>query len=241
MGVGEPIERRYRAKAARRPILFWWQAFFLLGVVLLLWSQLPLTAVLFEARVIRPLPEAHAAYVVLEPGYAVQAFKKSLTAWTLSGSGAKIAPGLDIGGVDLGCALRPPEYLEQGALYPGVWQPSVVDPLTQRLPVDLRLPAEGKAQGAARLPTLHTGVHIVLAKALEAARYTFPAENNMPPERSGYCRFYLETGADGAVEHVLLLTVRSLGAAVFERALLRGHATGAARGTVELYWLLPKS
>jgi hypothetical protein len=240
MGVNEPGVRRYRAKAARRPVLFWWQAFLLLGVVLLLWSQLPLTAVLFEARVIPPLPEAHAAYVTLDPAYAAQAFKKSLTDWTLSGTGDKLAPGLDIGGMDLGSALQPPEYLEQGARYPGVWQPAAVEPLAQRLPDDLRLPSEGKAPEALRQPELLPGVRTVLAKELEAARFTFPAEADAPPERSGFCRFYLETGADGAVEHVLLLTARSLGASVFERLLLRGHASGAARGFVELTWSFPK-
>ena len=232
------IRKRYQAKAARRPFLYWWQAFVVLGAVVMLWSQLPLTAILYDARAIPPLPEARAAYVALDPAYASQALKKSLTAWTLGGGGEKRAPGLELGNIDLENPLQRPDYLEQGASFPGVWHPSAVRPLAQRLP-DLRVSSEARVQPA-RLPEAVAGVRVVLSSGLESVRFSFSEKQEAPPERAGLCRFYVETGADGSVEHVLLLTARVPGAAVFERALLRGRAEGAGRGFVEISWSLPK-
>lgn len=239
MDAQEQNRQRYRAKAARRPLLYWWQAFVLLGAMALLWYQLPLTAVLYEARSVPSLPEPRAAYVALDPAYAAQAFKKSVTGWTLGGGGEKRAPGLDLGGINLESSLQQPEYLEQGARFPGVWQPSVVRPLPQVLP-EVQRPSlpEPRLPAPPRKP--ETGVRIALSPALESTKFLFPAKQEVPQERNGGCRFYVETGDDGAVEHVLLLTARSAGAAVFERALLKGRASKAACGFVELYWAFPK-
>ncbi len=230
---------RYRAKAARRPFLFWWQAFFLFGVVVLLWSQLPVTAVLFEPRSVPPLHEPRAAYVLLDGKYAAQAFKKSLTAWTLGGAGGGQALGLELGGIDLGAAHPEPEYLKQGMRYPGEWQPSAVKPLPLRLP-DVRPSVVASWPSASPAREAPPGVRLAVSRALEAAAFACPVEEDPPPERSGHCRFYVETGADGAVEHVLLLSARTLGASVFERTMLRGRATGAARGFVDVDWSFPK-
>ncbi|MEI7901048.1 MAG: hypothetical protein WCK89_12420, partial [bacterium] len=143
--------RRYRAKAARRPILFWWQAFLLLGSILFLWQQLPMAAVLFEARVVPPLHEPHAAYVMLDPAYAAQVFKKAMMAWTLSDKGEKLSPGMDFAVAELEPALQPPEFLEQGACYPGVWQPAAVEPLVQPLP-EMTVPLAGDVSATAVTP-----------------------------------------------------------------------------------------
>lgn len=240
MGEQGQIRQRYRAKAARRPLLYWWQAFVLLGAVVLLWSQLPLTAILYEPRPVPPLHEARAAYVTLDPAYAAQAFKKSLTEWTLVRSDKQQASGLELGNIDLESALSAPEYLEQGACYPGEWQPSVVRPLRQRLP-DVVVPSAAEVRPPERLRGSDTGVRVSVSPALEAVKLSFPAvKPDNGAERSGQCRFYVETGADGAVEHVLLLTAQSPGAAYFERALLKGRAAGAARGFVEVNWSLAK-
>jgi hypothetical protein len=240
MDVQEQNKQRYRARAARRPVLYWWQAFLVLGTVVFLWSQLPLTAVLYEARTVPPLPEAHAAYVELDPAFAAQAFKKSLSAWTLGVGGGKLVPGLDLGGIDMENTLQPPEYLEHGAYFPGVWQPASVLPLAQRVP-EVRVPSVADGQVPSRLSEREAGVHVVLSSALQSIKLSFPFKQELPPERSGQCRFYVETGKDGTVEHVLLLTAGSPGAAFFERALLRGRANGAGCGFVDLYWMFTKS
>ncbi len=227
--------QRYRAKAARRPILFWWQAFLLLAAILFLWSLLPVAAVLFEARVVPPLSEPHAAYVTLDPAYAAQVFKKTMMAWTLGSTGEKLSPGMDVALAELDHALPPPEFLEQGARYPGVWQPSAVEPLAQRLP-EMNVPLAGDASASAAWPLPPQGVRAVLDQALSAAAFVFPVPKNHVPERSGHCRYYVETEADGTMAHMLLLSPRTEAVAVFEQALLRGRARGAARGFVDLYW-----
>ena len=238
--TGEKIQR-YRAKAARRPILFWWQAFLLLGVAALLWSQLPVSALLYEVRVIPPLPEAHVSYVTLDPAYAAQVFTKTMMAWTLSDQGEKLASGMDLGTVELDSGIRPPEFLEQGARYPGSWQPAAVYPLAQRLP-EVTVPLAVDASVFTRLPEVPHGVRIELDQALTAAAFSFPVpKDDKVPVHNGHCRFYLETEADGAVVHLLLLTPRTESVAVFEQALLRGQARGSARGVVELFWKHPKS
>jgi hypothetical protein len=227
--------QRYRAKAARRPILFWWQAFLLLGGTLFLWSRLPVAAVLFEARVVPPLSEPHAAYVTLDPAYAAQVFKKTMMAWTLGGKGEKLSPGLDIALAELDHALQPPEFLVQGSRYPGVWRPSAVEPLAQRLP-EMKMPFSGEPSAAAGVPLPPQGIRAVLDSALAAAAFSFPVPTNRLPERSGHGRYYLETDADGLVAHVLLLSSRTEAMPVLEQALSRGQARGAARGFVELLW-----
>jgi len=239
MEEGKQSAPRFKAKASRRPFLFWWQAFFVLSVTVLLWSQLPLTAVRFEARKLPPLPEAHAAYVVLDPHYAAHAFKKSLTAWTSGGASERLSPGLEIGGFDLGNARQPPEYLEQGRRYPGVWQPWTVAPLGVSLPDVFVASATASENVSTNLP--HQGMRIELGKMLRESSFTFPVLNKELPERMGHCRFYVETESDGTVVHLLLLTPRTPSAAAFELMLFRGHASGAARGSVDLYWMFPKS
>ena len=196
MEVGSHSVQRYKARAARRPILFWWQAFFLLAVMVFLWSQLPVTAILFEARVIPSLPGSHAAYVVLDPKYAAAAFKKSLTAWTSGGTAGKMAPGMEIGGIDLGNALHPAEYLEQGERYPGVWQPLAVSPLPVRLP-DVCVPCAVEASADLKVSAPPQGARLELDRALATAAFAFPIANDALTERAGHCRFYVETEKDG--------------------------------------------
>lgn len=230
--------QRYRARAARRPFLFWWQAFFLLGVVLLLWSQLPVTAVLYETRVFAPLPAARASYVVLTPAYAAQALARTRTSWA-AGAQGKVAAEIELGAVDLREELKPPAFLEQGARYPGAWLPAEVEPLPQPLP-DLGVSTVPAAPAAVRWPAEPQGVRPVVDRALAAADFTFPLPAGPLPERTGACRFYLETEADGSVAHLLLLSPWNGSATVLEQALARGRARGAARGFVELSWSFPK-
>jgi len=241
MSMDATVEKvqRYRAKAARRPILFWWQAFLLLGVAALLWSQLPVTALLYEVRVIPPLPDAHVSYVTLDPAYAAHVFTKTMMARSLSGQGEKLESGIDLGTVEMDSGTQPPEFLEQGARYPGSWQPAEVYPLVQRLP-DVTVPVDVGASVFTRLPEAPHGVRTELDQTLTAAAFSFPVPSgDKVPARDGHCRFYLETEPDGTVVHLLLLTPRTESVAVFEQALSRGQARGAARGVVELFWKYP--
>ena len=230
---------RYRAKAARRPVLFWWQAFLLLGVAVLLWCQLPMTAVFYEPRVFPPLPAAHAAYVTLDPAYAAQTVRKTVMAWTLGGTAEKRAAGSDFGLDELNDALQPPGFLDQGVRYPGVWRPAEVNPLAQRLG-EVEVPSAGGPPTAAPLPAPPQGVRVVPDAALAAVAFTAVPQKAALSGREGHGRFYVETGADGAVEHVLVFSPKTDAVAALERALLRGRATGAARGFVDVYWKLQK-
>ena len=94
MGRHNQSGKRFRARAARRPLRFWWQPFALLGVTVLLWSHLPVNAVLFEPRVLAPPPEPRAAYVVLAPEEAAQALANMRASWGTSGSAADIELGV---------------------------------------------------------------------------------------------------------------------------------------------------
>jgi hypothetical protein len=111
--------------------------------------------------------------------------------------------------------------------------------LAQRLP-EMSAPLAVDPSAVAGASARPQGVQVVLDQALKAAAFSFPVPSNAVTERSGHCRYYLETEADGTVAHVLLLSARTESVAVFERALARGATRGAARGVVELYWSFPK-
>lgn len=239
MVEGGQTAGRYRAKAARRPLLFWWQAFFLLGVVVLIWSQLPMTAVFYEPRVFPPLPEAQASYVTLDPAYAAQAFRKTVMAWTLGGAAGKRTSGLEFGLDALNDVLQPPVFLEQGVRYPGVWTPAEVEQLAVR-PGEVEVPSAGGEPAVKPLPAPPQGIRVMPDAALAAAAFKVPTDEVELPEREGHGRFFVETGEDGAVEHVLAFPPRTAAVAVLTRSLLRARATGAARGFVDVYWKLTK-
>jgi hypothetical protein len=100
----------------------------------------------------------------------------------------------------------------------------------------MKMPLPGEPPAAAGVPLAPQGIRAVLDSALAAAAFSFPVPTNRLPERSGHGLYYLETDADGLVAHVLLLSPRTEAMPVLERALSRGQARGAARGTVELLW-----
>lgn len=231
MGRHNPSGERFRARAARRPLRFWWQPFALLGVTVLLWSHLPVNAVLFEPRVLAPTPEPRAAYVVLAPEEAAQALANMGASWGTSGTAADI----ELGVFDVPEEQNPPVFLEQGARYPGVWQPALIEPLAQALP-EIGVAAFPEDPFACPLPAVRTGVVAVVSETLRNADFSFVPPPGPLPVRSGMCRFFVETDAAGAVTHVLLLTPAHEAAAALERALQRGTAHGEAHGLVTLTW-----
>lgn len=231
--------QRYTAKAARRPIRFWWQPFMLLGLLVFLWCQLPLTAVLYEARSLPRATDARAAYVLLDAAYAAHAFRNSVSVWTSGIVGMKQSQDPELGGIDLSNATFAPEYLEQGRCYPGSWSPAKVRVLDMSLP-DVAAFAPSSGSNVLVPPLPFQGVRIQPDASLRRSVFAVPSFDGTPPERSGHSRFYVETGADGTTEHVLLLTTRTPGAALFEHLLLKGRAKGEARGFVEVDWFFAK-
>jgi len=239
METGENSVQHYRARAARHPVRFWWQPFFLLGIMILLWSQLPVASVLFETRIFSPLPEPRASYVALDPAYAAQTFKKMRMTWTLGRTAEKSAAEMELGAFELTKALQPPSFLEQGSRYPGLWQPAEVYALPQKLP-DIGVSSVSDAPSRMKWPEPPQGIRTTLDQMLSAAKFAFPLPKETLPEHAGYCRFYLETDADGSVAHLLLLSPWTVSAGLFERALLRGRAQGATRGFVDCAWSFSK-
>ncbi len=224
--------KRFKARAARRPVRFWWQAFALLGLSTMLWWQLPVDAVLFEPRRLAPPPEPRAAYVILAPEEAAQALANMRASWTPPGG---VAADIELGVFDVIEEQRPPVFLEQGARYPGVWEPAAVEPLAQTLPaIDAATFPEDPF--VRPLPEARTGVVAVVSGSLRDAGFTFTPPTDPLPVRSGESRFFVETDAAGAVVHVLLLTPASEATAMLERALQRSAARGEARGQVILAW-----
>lgn len=236
MVTGGQLGHRYRAKPARRPLLFWWQAFALLGIVVLLWWQLPVAAVLFEARAFPPLPAPHAAYAVLDPAYAAQVFKGIQSSWARGGQADRPSFELDLGFVDLADRLAAPSFLEQGARYPVQWQPSPAERLAYRLPpVEMAAAEVRPVVSVARQPF---GVKVFADVRLSEASFKASVQaEDLGGHPAGHVRLYVETGGDGGVEHVLILQPQGgAGYASLVRAMKRGRATGAARGVVDVFW-----
>jgi len=219
--------------------LFWWQSFALLALILFLWSRLPMAAVFFEPRAVPLLPAPHAAYVVLDAKFATAAFKKSLTTWMSGGASERLALGMESAAIDFLDAPKAPEFLAQGKLYPGVWSPSAIVPLSDWLP-DLAAPSSAETVSSLKNKVQPQGVRIELNPVLKEVAFSFPTSAETLTERAGHCRFYVETEKNGAVAHILLLSARTPGAAFFERMLFRGHASGAAGGMVDIMWSFPK-
>jgi hypothetical protein len=224
--------KRFRARAARRPLRFWWQAFALLGLSTMLWWQLPVDAVLFEPRMLAPPPDPRAAYVILAPEEAAQALANMRASWAAPGG---VAADIELGVFDVIEEQRPPVFLEQGVRYPGVWAPAAVEPLAQTLPA-INAATFPEDPFVRPLPDARTGVVAVVSGSLRDVGFTFAPPTDPLPVRSGESQFFVETDAAGAVVHVLLLSPVSEATAVLERALKRSAAHGEARGQVILAW-----
>ncbi|MDD4101128.1 MAG: hypothetical protein PHU80_00670 [Kiritimatiellae bacterium] len=228
--------RRFRAKASRRPVLFWWQAFAILGITIFLWSGLPVSAVFYSPRKFAPLPSPRASYVVLEPSEALKMLRKARSDW-MGGDGGVLSPAfaIDLGLDELRDKLPPPSFMEQGSSFSEGWRPAAVEPLSLRLS-EVPVPSViCKVNEPERLDSL-SGVRLLPDSSLSDSAFKADLELLEMPGREGHARFYVETGIDGSVEHVLAIPPLTTGGAVIERALLRGKAKGAARGFVEVYW-----
>ena len=232
--------QRYRARGARRSGRFWWQPLALTGLIVPLWGALFSEARLNGARAFPPPPEPRAAYVVMAPGEAAKALAGMRAAWRVT-EGERRTTQLDMGMFDLRDEPAPPAFLEQGAIYPGVWRPAEILQIPPHMP-DISVSAlSGAEAGALPVPARQRrGLVAAYSKSLEDAGFSAAFPDAGLPELAGECRFHIETDEAGAVAHVLLLSPASAASGILERALARGNAKGAARGVVTLLWSFPK-
>ncbi len=217
-------------------MLFWWQAFAILGITVFLWSGLPTGAVFYGTRRFAPLPDARAAYVVLDPSAALRILREARSDW-MAGSGGAIATSfaIDLGLAGLRDGLPPPAFLEKGGGPAAEWRPAAVETLPRRVSA---VPAPS-VSGVCRGPDGSgppEGVRLLADPGLAKLSFAAEFDAGKVPGEEGHARFYVETGEDGRVAHVLAMTPLANGVAVIERALLRGRADGAGRGFVEVYW-----
>jgi len=226
----------FQARFFRRPILFWWQPFALVGMTALLFSELRIPS---PAPRTPPPQTSAVAYVTLDPEYAAQRFKRSLAAWTAGREERQNIPGLDLRALDSGKGLGAPEFLEQSSVFPSDRPPLALAALPATLSAIAIPPYTPHQQPAPPKP--QEGLFIAPSPALTAAgfAFTFPAEE-LKALRSGECRFYVETGPEGNVLHTLLLSAPAPTTLPIERALMRGRAQGAASGTVTIRWSYTK-
>ncbi len=229
--------KSYRARPARRALQYWLQPFALLFFILLLGRLLPVSAVLYESREVQPLPAAQVAYVSIEPDYGMEILRSSMQTWRRSNLGGDGPDGMSMEEVDLADPLSPPLFLEQGALYPGVWTPGVITPLAQSLPALLyATETENRYGNLAAIRQKQTGIHSAVDAPLRTAQFALPPAGLPEMPGAGRCRFYVETLEDGSVAHVLCLNSSVKDVAALERMLYLGRSQGAVQGEIEIWW-----
>jgi len=226
----------YQIRFKRRPILYWWQTGALLGFVALLFLEIPFVSITRQAfSITPPLPDPTVAYVTLDPDYAAQLFKRSLSAW-MTGRAKKQTSGLDLSALDFDNGLGVPDFLEQSGVLPSDRQPLDIAALPATF-AEISIQPVTPVANAARYRKPQEGLFIEMSPTLVAAKFTFPSnELKAMKERSGECRFYVETDTEGNAAHVLLRSKPSPDTFPIERALMRGRAQGAVNGTVDIRW-----
>ena len=231
----------YRPRSTYRPFLFWWQAVTLFAAFILLVGMLVGRVSRSSVSIIAmPLPEPTATYVTLAPDYAAQLFKRSLTTWMTGRDGKQNISELDLRVLDFDNGLPAPAFLEQRTVLPDSLQPVAAATLPVTF-AEIPVPSAAPAKATPPPQRAKEGLFIEVPPALVAAGFTFPSnELKAMKERSGECRFYVETDAEGNVAHVLLRSKPSPETVTIEHSLMRGRAHGAANGTVDIRWSFAK-
>ena len=227
---------KYRARAAKKPLQFWLQPFLLLLIVVLLWRQLPVSAVMYKTRLVQPLPSAHVFYVNLDPAFATEVLRASMQAWRRTEFGGG-GDAISFEEVEAFEPLGPPQLLEQGSVYPGKWTPGDVTPLAQTLP-ELLYRSDTESLYPSNF-MVQKGARVFLDPVLKKAGFIFPKVALSQLPGTGSARFSVETGDDGCVVHVLTLDPDVKSAASVERLLYRGVSKKAVRGEVQVMWRNP--
>ena len=235
------LKRDFQKKFKRRPILFWWQPFAALVIVALLFSNVPVSSIWRQTLTLAvPLSSPTAAYVTVDPDYAAQLSKHSLATWMTGQTQKPNRPGLDLGALDFDDKLGAPDFLEQGDVTQSSRPPMMLAALPVAL-AEIVIPPAAPAPKVVFPRKSQDGIFITASAALTAAAFTFPSEElKAMKTRLGESRFYVETDVEGNVAHVLLRSKPSPETMTVERALMRGRAQGAASGTLDIRWSLPK-
>ena len=228
--------KKYRAKAAKKPLQFWLQPFVLLLLIALLWYLLPVSALMFKPRVIQPLPAPHVFYVKLDPAFATEVLRASMQAWRRTEFGGG-GDAISFEEVEPFEPLGPPELLAQGSVYPGRWTPGDVTPLAQSLP-DLLSTSDASSPYSSRIIE-GKGVRVSLDSVLKKAGFEIPEIQLSNLTGIGFARFCIETDDNGSVVHVLAFDPEVKSATAIERLLYRGVSTKAVRGEVQVMWRNP--
>ncbi|MFO7936324.1 MAG: hypothetical protein R6V06_01800 [Kiritimatiellia bacterium] len=227
--------QRYKAKAAGKPLQFWMQPFLLLLLIGLLWRMLPVPALLFDSRVVRPLPFSHVSYVRLEPAFASEVMRMSMQSLRRTESyGGNV---ISFEAVEPYEAPGPPEFMEEGSFYPGKWSPDDVTPLAQGLP-DLLCVSPPPSLYRESSP-LAEGFRMRIAPTLRKAGFAMPDINTEQLPGTGTVRFFVETDEKGSVVHVILLDPNVEGAYFLERMLYQGTSLKPASGEITFMWRNP--
>jgi len=215
---------------------FWIQPFALLLLVVLLWSLLPASAVLFKVRLLPPLPDSHVRFVELDSQYASEIIRVSMQAWRRSAFGDATASDLGFGEIDPFVSLDAPVFLESSRHFPSRWQPGEVTPLAAKLPDLLyAAPSTSRFSEQSVLPKAQ-GLYVKMDATLESAGFQFPPKGLSKLSGAGSCRVYVECDDDGKVVHVVILQNNGATPADIERTLQLGGAVGSARGEILFMW-----
>ena len=226
------------ARPTRGAIRFWWPAVVAVGVLAALWFNVPFAVLFRKPLPPRPIPgEARAALVTLDPAYAVQVFGAIRATWVSGARARKLSSEGDA--FEISSPLPPLWLLESGRDYPGKWEPAAVQPLEQLMPV-IPAPVSADAPEPVPLPAPAPGVRVEMGLELDKAKFSFKVPALPLPDSSGALRFEVETDDVGEPIHVLLLSIRTKSAALFEQAIRQGHAEGSVRGTLNCAWLNAK-
>lgn len=234
MTSSKPSKQSFR-KIMTRPILYWWQFGLLAVFMAFLWLEIPFRALFFvpEMKLYHVTPQV--AYVTIEPQYAQRIYQKTFAAW-LSHPGHVI--GLESAGTALNFALGTPTYFEKSRVLSSTWQPS---PVPQLPPLASAVGIQRDGGTPVHAESIKEGLFVQMSEALRKVNLVVPnVEGSVFQEHSGTCRFLVEIDEQGALQHLLLLSSPSADSRMIERLLLCARAQGAARGTVEVSWVMRK-
>lgn len=215
-----------------RSAVFWWQGGLLLAGTALIWSRLPFSLVKHPFASFPPLEVVpSAAFVKVDSAFARAEYKKIFSAWFARPFG-RTAGGMELGGITLDLALPAPRYLGRNE-FPAATQSAFALPAPALELPEVELP-NVRADELVPQPR-KSGIRIHFSPELAAAHFEVPeADRASAAFADGVYRFAVEISVDGLVEHLILLSAPSGGAAAAERLLQRAHASGPVRGIVTL-------
>lgn len=230
----------------QKPVFYLWPVGIIISLVAALWAQFPLDLKLQSVPSASPVQRSlpYVAYITIDAGSVNQLVKRAASEWML-GAGAKEkrrSRGLDLTTLEASLEAPPPIYLDKGNVIPSKWMPEHI----AQLPVDtptIPVPERASLSTPQKVLPQRTIFNVRLSSTLLAAQYQSHVLKDILKtlsSPSGQCRFYLESDASGAVEHILRLSPATPDASIFERALMLGKTKTKASGWVDIEWMVKK-